>query len=190
MRARPNQNLDFGLLHFWENHHAPKNVHFATSRSGETCGRLISPVGHRYKRNACQTHSRHHCECVWHARLRRSSFARKTGWGRKFSAKSHSGHCRQRARPRSLRTSYRTLQATQPSSPAHPTTHTSSSARDSPGTPSLMLPVVESLGSTCPLMGKPSTAEFLQPEHRNHRSVPPTDSPQLGACRIKPCAKR
>ena len=100
------------------------------------------------------------------------------------------GHRRQRARPRSLHTSYRTLQATQPSSPAHPTTHTSLSARNSPGTPSLMLPGVESLGSTCALMGKQSTAEILQPEHKNHRSVSLTDGQQLGASRIKPCAQR
>ena len=33
-----------------------------------------------------------------------------------------------------------------------------------------MLPGVESLGSTCALMGKPSTAKFLQQEHRNHRA--------------------
>ena len=77
------------------------------------------------------------------------SFARKTGWGRKFSAKSHSGHRRQRARPRSLCASNRTLQTTQPSSPAHPATHTSSSARDSRDTPSLLQKDVESLGSTC-----------------------------------------
>ena len=101
-----------------------------------------------------------------------------------------SGRRRQRARPRSLCASYRTLQTTQPSSPAHPATHTSSSARLSPDTLSLMLPGVESLGSTCTLMGKPSTAEFLQPEHRNHRSVSPTDGAQLGACRFKPCAQR
>ena len=122
--------------------------------------------------------------------LRRSSFARNIGRGRKFSAKSPSGHRRQRARPRSLCASYRTLQTTQPSSPAHPATHTSSSARLSLDTLSLMLPGVESLGSTCALNGMQSTAEFLLPEHRNHRSVSPTDGSQLGACRFKPCAQR
>ena len=38
-----------------------------------------------------------------------------------------------------------------------------------------MLPVVVSLGSTCPLMGEQSTAKILQPEHRNHRSVRTAD---------------
>ena len=33
-----------GLLHFWEIHHAPQNVHFATSRSGAFCVRLISKM--------------------------------------------------------------------------------------------------------------------------------------------------
>ena len=107
------------------------------------------------------------------------AFKFKRSVGRKFSAKSHSGHRRQRARPRSLCASNRTLQTTQPSSPAHPAAHTSSSARDSPDTLSLMLPGVESLGSTCALMGEPSTAEFLQSEHRNHRSLSPTDGTHL-----------
>ena len=142
------------------------------------------------KRECCALTRHGTAVSAQHSRLRYSSFARKTGWGRKFSAKSHSGHRRQRARPRSLCASYRTLQTTQPSSPAHPATHTSSSARVSPDTPSLMLPGVESLGSTCALMGKQSTAEFLLPEHRNHRSVSPTDGSQLGACRFKPCAQR
>ena len=52
------------------------------------------------------------------------AFKFKRSAGRKFPAKSHSGHRRQRARPRSLCASNRTLQTTQPSSPAHPATHT------------------------------------------------------------------
>ena len=31
-----------GLLHFWDNHHAPQNVHCVTSRSGAFFVRLIS----------------------------------------------------------------------------------------------------------------------------------------------------
>ena len=48
-----------------------------------------------------------------------------------------------------------------------------------------MLPGVESLGSTCALMGKPSTATFLQPEHRNHRSVSPTDGSHVATWRVQ-----
>ena len=33
-----------GLLHFWDSHHAPQIVHFATSRSGAFCVRLISKM--------------------------------------------------------------------------------------------------------------------------------------------------
>ena len=48
-----------------------------------------------------------------------------------------------------------------------------------------MLPGVESLGSTCALNGMQSTAEFLLSEHRNHRSVSPTDGSQLATWRVQ-----
>ena len=33
-----------GLLHFWDSHHAPQIVHFATFHDGASFGRLISKM--------------------------------------------------------------------------------------------------------------------------------------------------
>ena len=117
--------------------------HLATSHDGAFYGPDQSSGGHRYESDECPAHSPHHGECAGHLSALRL-ICTQDWLGPQVLTLFSSGRRRQRARPRSLCASYRMLQSTRPSSPAHPATHTSSSALDSPGTPSLMLPGLSS----------------------------------------------